>query len=215
GMPAQDATGVLGSTANETSFVADGTAVRKLEFSRPIRGQVILSDGKVSRVTLEPFVEEDALSSVMHEAWPGLAASAVRRVLGEPTVVLHHGFFGIEVDQWVFSRAGEAEASVFFREGRVVARSVGREVPTDLFSIALPSPPMAENEGPMPTARLGMMADEIAVHYGAVKYRVDYVINGQPGSRVVFETQERGTFAGITFVDGVAIELEDLGRMPD
>src|SRR5262249_30328387 len=59
GMPAQDATGVLGSTANETSFVADGTAVRKLEFSRPIRGQVILSDGKVSRVTLEPFLEED------------------------------------------------------------------------------------------------------------------------------------------------------------
>jgi hypothetical protein len=129
--------------------------------------------------------------------------------------MLHHDFFGINIDQWVFSRAGEADVSVFFRHGRVVARTVGREVPANLFRVALPSPPAAESEGPMPTPRLGMTAGEIKEFYGPVKYRVDYVINGQPASRVVFETRNKGTFAGVTFVDGVAIGLEDLGGMPD
>ena len=215
GMPAQEATRVLGDAAKETNHVADGTTVRKLEFSGSIPGQVILSDGKVSRVTLDAFVEEDALPSFVRKAWPGLAASAVRRVLGEPTDVLHHGFFGINIDQWVFSRAGEADVSVFFRDGRVVARTVGRDVPANLFRVALPSPPAAESEGPIPTPRLGMTAEEIKEFYGPVKYRVDYVINGQPASRVVFETPDKGTFAGVTFVDGVATELEDLRDMPN
>ena len=214
-MPAQEATRILGDAAKETDFVADGTTVRKLEFSGSIPGQVILSDGKVSRVTLDAFAAEDALPSFVRKAWPGLAASAVRRVLGEPTDVLHHGFFGINIDQWVFSRAGEADVSVFFRDGRVVARTVGRDVPANLFRVALPSPPVAESEGPIPTPRLGMTAEEIKEFYGPVKYRVDYVINGQPASRVVFETPDKGTFAGVTFVDGVAIGLEDLGGMPD
>jgi putative flavoprotein involved in K+ transport len=215
GMPAQEATRVLGDAAKETDFVADGTALRKLEFSGSIPGRVILSDGKVSRVTLEAFVEKDALPSFIRKAWPGLAASAVRRVLGEPTDVLHHGFFDTNVDQWVFSRAGEADVSVFFRDGRLVARTVGREVPTNLFRVALPSPPAAESEGPMPAPRLGMTAGEIKELFGPVKYRVDYVINGLPASRVIFETPDKGTFAGVTFMDGVAIELEDLTGMPD
>ena len=60
-----------------------------------------------------------------------------------------------------------------------------------------------------------MTASEITEIYGPVKYRVDYVINGQPASRVIFESPDKGTFAGVTLVDGVAIGLEDLGRNPD
>jgi hypothetical protein len=66
----------------------------------------------------------------------------------------------------------------------------------------------------MPPPRLGMTTD-IAELHGPVKYRVDFVINGQPASRVVFETPDKGTFAAVTFVDGVAIGLEDLRGMPD
>jgi putative flavoprotein involved in K+ transport len=209
GMPAQEATRVLGDAAKEIDCIA----VRKLELSGPIPGQVILSDGKVSRVTLDAFVKENALPSFVRKAWPGLAACAVRRILGEPTDELHHGFFGINVDQWVFSRTGEADVSVFFRDGRVVARTVGRKVPANLFRVALPSPPATESEGPPP--RLGMTPGDITELYGPVKYRVDFAINGQPASRVVFETPDKGTFAGVTFVDGVAIGLEDLRGMPD
>ena len=112
-------------------------------------------------------------------------------------------------------RAGEADVSVFFRDGRLLARTVGRDVPANLFRVALPSPPVAESEGPIPAPRLGMTAEEIKEFYGPVKYRVDYVINGQPASRVVFETPDKVTFAGVTFVDGVAIGIEDLGGMPN
>ena len=67
----------------------------------------------------------------------------------------------------------------------------------------------------MSTPHLGMVAGDIANLYGPVKYRVDYVVNGQSASRVVFELRGKGTFAGVTFVDGVVTELEDLGRLPD
>jgi hypothetical protein len=60
-----------------------------------------------------------------------------------------------------------------------------------------------------------LTAGEIAKLYGPVKFRVDYVVNSQPASCVVFETRDNGTFAGVTFVDGIAIGLEELGRMPD
>jgi hypothetical protein len=136
-------------------------------------------------------------------------------VLGEPSAVLHHKFYGIEVDQWIFSREGDIDASVFFRADRVIAKAAGRDVPTDLFRVDLPSPLDAEGEGPMLALRLGMTTGEIGELYGAPLYRVEYVFNGQPASRVVYKASEKGTFFGLTFVDGVATELEDLGRMPE
>jgi putative flavoprotein involved in K+ transport len=214
GMSEEDTRRVLGELAMETYTGA--TETQKLEFSGSVPGQVVLSDGKLSRVVLDAFaMEKNTLPPFLRKAWLGLADSAARRVLGEPACVLHHTFFGINVDQWVFARAGEADVSVFLRDGRVVARAVGRDVPQNLFSVDLPSPPKPESEGGTPTPRLGMIASDIATLYGPVKYRVDYVVNGQAASRVVFELRGKGTFAGITFVDGVAIGLEDLGRLPD
>jgi hypothetical protein len=46
-------------------------------------------------------------------------------------------------------------------------------------------------------------------------FRVDYVLNGQPASREVYEGRGNGTFVAFTFVDGVMTEFENLGRMPD
>jgi len=216
GMTADEVIRVIGKSAREKDFAIGTSQIRKFELADAIRGQVILSDGKVTRVTLDVFrMEKDALSSSLRKAWPGLADSAVRRVLGEPTDVLHHTFFGINVDQWVFARAGEADVSVFFRDGRVVARLVGRDVPQDLFRVDLPSQTGLENEGPLLSPRVGMMASDIAKLCGPVKFRVDYVVNGQGASRVIFEPRSKGTFVGVIFVDGIATELENFGRLPD
>jgi hypothetical protein len=216
GMTAQDVTRVMGDAPRETIFAAEGANMRRLEYPGPIPSKVTLTDGKVSRVTLDAFrVDKDDLPAYSRKAWPGMAAGAVRHMLGEPAEVLHHTLSGINVDQWVYSRAGLADLSVFFRADRVVARAVDREVPADLFVVDLPSPPEATSEGPMPTPHLGMTASDIEEIYGAAKFRVDYIFNGQPASRLVFETSAKGTFAGITFVDGVVTEFENLGRMPD
>jgi putative flavoprotein involved in K+ transport len=215
GMLAQDAGRVLGEPAKQADCMT-GIETRRLEFAAPIPGEVVLSDGKVSRVTLDAFgMEKDALPSFLRKAWPGLAENAARRILGEPSDIVRHKLFGINIDQWVFARTGEADVSVFLREGRVVGRAVGRDVPQHLFRVDLPSPPEPESESPLPTARLGMTAGEIAKLYGPVKFRVNYVANGQDASRVVFEPRDKGTFVGVTFVDGIATGLEDLGRLPD
>ena len=216
GMTAQGITRIMGNPAKEVDFATDGIASRALEFSGAIPTKVILTDGKVSRVTLDTFrVDKNNLPAFSHKAWPGMASSAVQRMLGEPTDVLHHTFFGINVDQLVFAHAGETEISVFLRDGRVIAKALGRNVPANLFRVDLPSPPLAQRELPITTPHVGLRTSDIEELYGVVKYRVDYVFNGQPASRVVFQTDRSRTYVGVTLVDGVATEFEDLGPMPD
>jgi hypothetical protein len=215
GMTAQDAINIMGKAARETDATVGTTHISKLRFADAIPGQVVLSDGKVSRVTLDPFrMEKDAFPSFIRPAWPGMASSVVRRALGEPASVLHRQFFGIAVDQWIFSRAGDTHVSVFFRNDRVIAKAAGRGVPSDLFRVDLPSPPLAEGEGPMRGPRVGMTAREIGALYGVARFRVEYVSNGQPSSREVYKVG-KGAFVGLTFVDGIVTELETLGGMPD
>jgi cation diffusion facilitator CzcD-associated flavoprotein CzcO len=214
GMTADDAIRVMGQAARETDVTIGATKTRQLEFIDAIPGQVILSDGKVSRVTLDAFrMEKDPLPSSIRQAWPGLASSAVRRALGEPAAVFHHSFFGIGVDQWIYASAGD-DVSVFFRDDRVIAKAVGRHVPGDLFQVSLPSPPQAESEDPMREPRVGMTTHDVRELVGALSFRVDYVLNGQPASREVYESRSNETFVAYTFVDSVMTEFDDLGRMP-
>ena len=67
----------------------------------------------------------------------------------------------------------------------------------------------------MSAPHLGMTARDIEEIYGAAKFRVDYVFNGQPASRVVFETAAKATWISFTFVHGVVTGFEDLGWLPD
>jgi putative flavoprotein involved in K+ transport len=215
GMTAQEVTRVMGEAAKEKRVVADGSESLRLEFSEKIPTEVTLSDGKLANVTVDVFrTDKGDLPAFSQKAWPGMASSAVRRMLGEPAEVLHHTFDGIDVDQWVYSHAGEACVSLYFRADRVIARAIGRDVPADLLQVDLPLPPKARSKGP-PTARVGMTEGDVEALYGGVKFRVDYVFNGQSASRVVFEPRGNGTFAGVTFVDGVVTGFEDLGLLPD
>ena len=63
--------------------------------------------------------------------------------------------------------------------------------------------------------RVGMTTHDVRGLAGALSFRVDYVLNGQPASREVYESRKNETFVAFTFVDGVMTEFEDLGRMPD
>jgi hypothetical protein len=215
GMTADDVIRIMGQAARETDATIGATQICKLEFTDAIPGQVILSNGKVSRVTLDAFpTGKNAVPSSTRQAWPGLASSAVRRALGEPASVLHHTLFGIALDQWIYSSAGD-DVSVFFRADRVIAKTIGRQAPADLFQVDLPSPPQAESEDPMREPRVGMTAHDVSDLAGSLSFRVDYVLNGQPASREVYESRSNATFVAFTFVDGVMTEFEDLGRMPD
>jgi hypothetical protein len=216
GMNADDVARIMGKAAKETEFAIEPVQIRKLEFADPIPSQVILRDGKVSGVMLDAFqTEKGALPSFIRSAWPGFASSAVRRALGEPAAVIHHTFFGIEVDQWIFSRAGASDVSVFFREDRVIAKSIGRAVPADLFRVRLPTLPQAESEGPTRAPRVGTTECEIRELYGTPRFRVDYVRSGQQASREVYESRSKEAFLAFTIVDGVMTGFENLGPMPD
>ena len=214
GMPAEQVRRIMGEPTKTTLFGMDGTEQCTLEYAGAVPTKVILTDGKMSSVKLDVFrPDKTNLPDFGRSAWPGLVESGVRRVLGMPIEIHHHNLFGIDVDQWVFVHTGQADLSVFFRAGRVIARAIGREVPNDLFRVELPAPP--KTEGRMLTPRLGMTTTDIEAIYGAPYYRVDYGFNGQPSLHAVYKISQEPTFAALTFVDGVVTELKDLGRLPD
>jgi hypothetical protein len=216
GMTAADVTRIMGEPAKVKSYVAGETEMTKLEFpAGPIPSQVTLADGKVSAVKLDVFqVEKGDLPSFVRQAWPGMSGSGVRRALGEPNAVRHYTFFDFKLDQLVFRHPGEGEVSVFLVADRVVAKAAGQDIPAGIFHIALPAPQPADKastQGP----QVGMGESKVAPFYGAVKFRVDYVFNGQPALRTIVETHAAGSFASLTFVDGILTEFEDLGRLPE
>ena len=216
GMTAHDVADIMGTAAKVTTSRAPDASICVLEFSGAISSKVVLKNGSVSRVALDVFhIEAGELPEFGRRAWPGMADSAVRRLLGDPTLLRHHNFFGIETDQWVFSRAGQIDVSLFFRAGRVIARATGRDVPQSLFRIDLPSTPEAEGQGPSQSAQAGMTMKNVGAVYGEQKLRVDYEFNGQSASRVVLKARSNGAYVGLTLVNGVVTEFEDLGRLSD
>jgi hypothetical protein len=47
------------------------------------------------------------------------------------------------------------------------------------------------------------------------KLDVSYRFNGQPAEHAIYQTQPGGSFVSLTFVDGIVIELADIGLLPD
>ncbi|MDI4236015.1 hypothetical protein OZ411_24700 [Bradyrhizobium sp. Arg237L] len=214
GMTEQEVIRIMGEPARVVGYDAGGISRRKLEFFGAIPSTVTLSDGKVSHVKLDVFqVEKSDLPLISRKAWPGMASTAVRRSFGEPSRICHYTFFGIKLDQWVYDILGEPEVSVFFAADRVIAKTLGRHIPQDIFQVRLPAVPQPRDsfEGP----RAGMAIADVQALYGETKLHVDYVFNSQPASRVIVEIRAKGSFAAFTFVDDRLVEFEDLGRLPD
>ena len=118
--------------------------------------------------------------------------------------MLHHTFFGVNVEQWVFARWLSRCQRVLegwprrCQDGRTGCSA--RPLPRRLAVTD-----RARERGPAAFATPGMMASDIAKLCGPVKFRTGYVVNGQAASRVVFEPRSKGTFVGVTFVDGTTL----------
>jgi hypothetical protein len=216
GMTELDVTRIMGEPAKVTDYVADGFDKRRLEYQGSIPGKVTLSAGRTTGIVLDVFrMEKGDLPASSRKAWPGMASAAVRLVLGEPSDIRHHGFFGIKLDQWVYDRPGEEEVSLFFVEDRVVAKAIGQRIPQDIFEVRLPAQPEPAATIASTGPSMGMTIDDVRKLYGDVRLRVDYVLNGQDASRMIIETRAKGSFLTFTFVDNRLVAFEDLGPLPD
>jgi len=139
-----------------------------------------------------------------------MSSMSVRYVMGPPKGVRHFEYFGLSLDQLVFSVPGDL--SIFFIDDRVVAMRPGWAVPQDLFRVVLPAKPgvnIAERcDG---CARIGMAQSDVTRSYGAARFQVRYSFKGWPVERAIYATQTGGSFASLLFTDGVVTEVADLG----
>jgi len=60
-----------------------------------------------------------------------------------------------------------------------------------------------------------MRASDVKMLYGVIRLDVAYKLNGQAAEHAIYQTQPRGSFVSLTFVDGVVTEFADIGRLPD
>jgi len=156
GMTVDEVLRIMGEPTRTTAFGMDGRAHCKIEFAGAVPTKIILADGKLSSVKLDVFrPDKTDLPAFGRAAWPGLAESAVRHMLGVPTEIRHYNLFGINVDQWIFVRDGQADLSVFLRSGRGPGRSLSRRIAVT-----------AEGRGPDTCAPLG---DDNKRHRGALR----------------------------------------------
>jgi hypothetical protein len=218
GMTATEVTATMGQATKTADYRNADVALQTLDFSvEPIRSKVTLTNGRVSHVVLDVFrVDQDDLPSFTRVAWRGLNSGTVVRLLGKPNDTRHYAFFDIKVDQLIFRRAGEPDVSLFFVADRLVAKSVGQDIPIDIFRINLPSPPDATDEDALEGfVRIGMKASDVKTLYGAARLEVAYEFNGQAAEHVIYQTQPEGSFVSLTFVNDVVTEFSDIGRLPD
>jgi hypothetical protein len=143
-------------------------------------------------------------------------------MLGTPADDRRRNDYGMSVEQMVFTRPNLPDVSVFLINGRVAAKKVGRSVPPDILSFALPlAPDPADNEiDDVPDwrkeshVRVGMRASELPALFGASKHQVNYTFKGRSATYTVYETDPGKTLGRFTFIDGVLTEFADGGVMP-
>ena len=59
-----------------------------------------------------------------------------------------------------------------------------------------------------------MTIEEIQGLFGPPKHLVDYTFKSRPANYRIYQTDEKGSFVSLTFVDGVLIEFRGGGKIP-
>jgi hypothetical protein len=218
GMTAAEVTAIMGNAANATSWAdAGGIPYSWLTFQEaPIAAKVTLKAGKVSSIALDAFkTGADDLPEYSRRAWPGMRIAAVRFALGAPNEVRQHRLSGIKLEQLIFRHAGDPDVSVFIVADRVIAKTIGREIPSGIFRLVLPLPPDQKSGRVFRFAQLGMPATCVSPLYGREKLHVDYTLNGRSAAHVIYAARGGHELTSVTFVEGVLTEIEDLGALPE
>jgi hypothetical protein len=111
----------------------------------------------------------------------------------------------------IFERPGQPDVSIFLIGQRVVAKKVGRGLPTDIFGIALPLETDAQGVEPIrKRLSVGMRVHDLQALFGAPKLSVPYNFKGFRAEYAV--SGRGGSFGRFTFIDGVLCEFADGGR---
>ena len=123
--------------------------------------------------------------------------------------------FGMALEHMIFERPEQPDVSVFFIGDRVVGKKAGRDLPTDIFALALPSLSHAtraeraaeDAEASEHQVQVGMTANDVNALFGAPTLRVDSAFKGRPVEYAVYDTHRGQSFGRFTFVDGVLVEF--------
>ena len=224
GMPEAELQRIMGVAADTAAYEDSGGKVGVLRYRlEPIPTKITISDGKVSGVALDiAGIDERALPTYGRSAWRGMHRTAVLRMMGTPAEDSFHDTFGMKLEHMIFERSGQADLSIFLINERVVAKKVGRALPLDILSFALPltqdgageAIDASEGEPGSEQIRVGMKVRDVQAPFGPPKFLVPYTFKGRPAEYGVYEIGKGGSAGCFTFIDDVLVEFASLGSLP-
>jgi hypothetical protein len=221
GMSTGDVERIMGAPGRSDLFANGGHVFRVLTYpAEPIGTTVTFTDNGLSGVALDiAGIDDPKLPNYSRPVWLGLSRATVLRLLGTPADDRLWDGFGMTIEQMTFERPSEPDVSVFFVDGRVVTKKIGKLFRNDILGFALPLAPdpgdseidqVAERPNEW-RIRIGMKANEMEAHLGDPKLKTDYTFKGRPAVYAIYETSPGKSFGRFTFVDGVLTEFGDGG----
>jgi len=224
GMSGVDVEQIMGGPADLQAYDGPSGNARVLAYpAEPIATKVSICDGKVCAVRLDVAgVNDRALPPYSRPVWLGMDRASVLRILGAPAESRLCDCHGMKLEHWIFERPGQPAVGVVLIDGRVAAKRVGNELPSDILTFTLPMSDDPANEETDAQAdgraerqvRVGMMRNDVEALFGTPKLLVASAFKGRPVHYAIYQTNPDGSFGSFTFIDGVLTEFAGGGTTP-
>lgn len=194
---------MLGQPTTMTLFDESKNGDRVLVYAdEPVRARVALTDGRVSEIALE-FVYIDGTSLPAHARMvkPTMVRGGVLALLGRPSRDDKWTTSGLEMEQMLFARTGEADFSVFLADGLVIDVRPGAERPSNLQQVILPATIPDSAVGT--DLRIGLNPRAGCCALGPPAWMTTSTFKGQPVLNATYCARDWHHLASLTFTGDV------------
>lgn len=168
----------------------------------PIPASVTLAAGHVTAIALDLFhINTGLLPAHARMVKPTMVRAGVLMLLGKPDADERWVASGIEIEQLLYTRSGEAGFGVFLADGLVVDVKPGAERPIDIEHVTLPVAIPDDSWGT--ELSIGLNPEQAASLLGAAALMpITSTLKGQPTRYATHHERNGDRFVSLTFTGG-------------
>jgi hypothetical protein len=202
GSTAADVERVLGRPTIATDLDGTGGDWALLYADQPVRTHVVLSDGRVTALSLDLlYIDPAPLPPRARALKATMVHNGVVGLLGRPDHDDHWFESGRALEQMTFAAPGEPTFSVFLADGLLVDVRPGRERLAGLAAMVLP--PTTPDSTVVLDLAIGLTLDQCASLLGTRESSIRFTFKGQPVEYATYREREGNRLVSLTFTGGV------------
>jgi hypothetical protein len=203
GATREEVASLLGPATSVTELdpPAHGNAVL-LYANAPLRTRVVLTEGRVSEITLDPvYFDVAPLPARTRAVKARMIRGGVVSLLGSPDADHRWVEAGLTLEQMTFARPTEPEFSVYLANDLVVDMRLGHETPSGISSMSLPAP--APDDRDAKDLAIGQSPAQAAARLGPPVSVIHSALKGQSVVYAQYRGRDGGGLISVTFTGEV------------